>query len=125
MTDNSTQKSKEGQIMYSHFVDGLISGRFRKLSEIQVKEIVMRNHFGFIPITPLTGKEEELLLALALKDLYSKLNHEYLEGLCGQVFYNGETFFINGGKKDDLRTKDQPLLLSPDQKINLLFDPKI
>lgn len=111
--------------MYSHFVDGLMSGRFRKLPLTEVKEIVMRNHFGFTSLTQLTTQEESLLMEIAIKDLNSALNKEDLESLCGQVFYDGKTFYVNGSEKNCPYIKDELQLLSPDQKIKLLLDPKI
>lgn len=111
--------------MYSHFTEGLISGTFRKLSSTEIKEIVTRNHFGFTPLTLLTETEEQLLFSLALDDLSKQLNCKNLEDLCGKVFYDGKTFYVGGGEKNDPYTKSQPLLLSPDQKIKLFLDPKI
>lgn len=111
--------------MYSHFAEGLRSGIFRKLSPAEIKEIVARNHFGFIPLTPLTEKEGRLLLELALGNLNKALNKSNLENLCGQVFYDGETFYVKGGETNDPYTKATPWLLSTDQKIKLLFNPKI
>jgi len=111
--------------MYSHFVDGIKSGTFHKLSSKKVREVVMKNHSSFTPLTHLKEQEELLLMELAQKDIYRKLNHPDLESLCGTVFYDGETFYVNGGEKNARYTKDKTLLLSKDQKIKLLFDPKI
>lgn len=111
--------------MYSHFRDGLTSGTFSKLSLADIKEIVMRNHFGFVPLIPPSEKEEQLLMGLSIKDLYYRLNHQHLDNLCGQVFYDGETFYVKGSEKNDPYKKGPLQLLSSDQKISLLFDPKI
>lgn len=95
-----TTAQTEEQLMYSHFVDGILSGEFRNLTTNQVKEIVMRNHFGFVPLTPLTEMEEQLLMALATEDLRLQLNNQDLKSLCGKVFYDEETFYVNGGERN-------------------------
>ncbi|OGN07318.1 MAG: hypothetical protein A3B86_01010 [Candidatus Yanofskybacteria bacterium RIFCSPHIGHO2_02_FULL_38_22b] len=128
MPDNPGQNSKEERFVYSHFIDGIMSGKFLTLSPTEIKQIAMKNHFGFVSLTPLNEREEQLLLVLVVKKLNDRLNHENLEGLCGQVFYDGETFYINGGEKDWKnwsRRKEAPYPLSPKQKVELLFNPNI
>lgn len=115
----------EERLMYSHFVDGILSDEFHSLTTNQVKEIVMRNHFSFVPLIPLTEREEQLLMTLATEDLHHILNYQNLKSLCGKVFYDGETFYINGGERKARYTANSPRLLSTDQKIKLLLDPKI
>ncbi len=111
--------------MYSHFVAGLRSGKFSKLSPAEIQETAMKNHFSFTPLIPLTSQEESLLVEITVKDLNSILNNKNLEDLCGQVFYDGESFYINGGEKNNPYTKTKPWLLSTDEKLKLLLDPKI
>lgn len=118
----------EKPFMYSHFVEGILSGKLHRLSANEIEKIITRNHFGFTPLTSLKKEEEQLLLVLAKQCLHQSLNHENLASLCGPVFYDGETFYLDGSEKMYLFRKitdREAYLLLPEEKRKLFFDPSV
>ena len=117
--------------MYPHFVDGIITGQFRRLPITEIRKMVQEHYFGFEPLTELTCEENIILEDLLVKKLDERLNRETMELLCGPVYINrcGNTksvelsveLYVRGENLDGDRKLD---LLSSQEKMDLFFNPK-
>ncbi|MEK7603935.1 MAG: class I SAM-dependent methyltransferase [Patescibacteria group bacterium] len=118
---------KSEKFMYSHFIDGIISGQFRKIPLENIRKIARERYFGFTPLTELSREEDTLLENLLIKQLYSTLNRDDLELLCGPVYIREEKddHFINLYLENEIPDNHgkKLRLISPMEKIDIFFNP--
>jgi SAM-dependent methyltransferase len=120
------EQLKQKRFMYPHFVDGIITGQFRKLPLIEIRKMIRERYFSFVPLTELSDQENGLLENLLVKNLDETLNRENLKLLCEPVYIHegGNPYFVNLYVKDEVPDDHGQLrLLSPKEKIDLFFNP--
>lgn len=120
--EQTIEHLKKERFMYAHFIDGILSGKFRKLSKKQIENIVEKHFFNFEPIITLDSEQEDLLRGAVVRKIMSTLNKNDLRDLCRDVFFDGERIYFGRVNQAKLQTKKYKKL-SAEEKINLLFEP--
>jgi hypothetical protein len=118
--EQTIETLKHERFMFAHFIDGILSGEFKKLPKKQVKKMVEDHFFSFEPLSPLDDAQESLLGSAITEHLSHTLNGDSLRHLCRDVFFDGKRAYFGRVSKDELQEKNCRKL-SSDEKIALFF----
>src|SRR3989344_4584716 len=121
------EQLKRERFMYPHFIEGIMSGRFRKMPLAEIRKMVRGRYFSFVPLTKLTMEEDDLIENMLVKSLDYTLNKRSLELLCEPIFIckDGDSLHINIYVKNAVpyNNHDPFRILLPKEKIDMFFNP--
>lgn len=121
------EQLKRERFMYPHFIDGILTGQFKKLPLEYMRNVVHERYFGFAPLTELSSEENAFLENSLVKNLDYTLNGRNLELLCRPVFISKKenSLYIDLYTKDAVpyNNYDSFRILLPKEKIDMFFNP--